>query len=153
MKIDSTPYKLLNIATGRVFEDSGWMMADPQSPTPSLIRAEYGKKEIQIKEDSYGIYKFADWLPIHKMLKGSYAPATYKSEALAAHLGLENLFITFNGWWPERGIEMQTCSFKETEAFSVCARLNFKDKILVVSSAGNTARAFARVCSENAGGN
>ena len=149
MKIDSTPYKLLNIATGRVFEDSGWMMADPQSPTPSLIRAEYGKKEIQIKEDSYGIYKFADWLPIHKMLKGSYAPATYKSEALAAHMGLENLFITFNGWWPERGIEMQTCSFKETEAFSVCARLNFKDKILVVSSAGNTARAFARVCSEN----
>ena len=45
---------------------------------------------------------------------------------------------------------METCSFKETEAFSVCARLPKNDKhILVVQSAGNTARAFARVCSDN----
>ena len=45
---------------------------------------------------------------------------------------------------------METCSFKETEAFSVCARLPKKNKrILVVQSAGNTARAFAKVCSDN----
>ena len=46
---------------------------------------------------------------------------------------------------------MRTCSFKETEAYSVCARLraNQEDKVLVVASAGNTARAFARVCSDN----
>lgn len=149
MNINPTSYKLKNVATGRLFEDTGWMMADPESAVPSLVRAEYQKREIEIKEDSYGLYKFADWLPINKMLKGSFAPATYKSQGLAAHLGLENLYITFNGWWPEKGIEMQTCSFKETEAFSVCARLNSTERILVVSSAGNTARAFARVCSEN----
>lgn len=46
---------------------------------------------------------------------------------------------------------MSTCSFKETEAYSVCGRLNgsHRDKVLVVASAGNTARAFAKVCSDN----
>jgi cysteate synthase len=45
---------------------------------------------------------------------------------------------------------MKTCSFKETEAYSVCARMNpHQDKVLVVASAGNTARAFAQVCSDN----
>ena len=45
---------------------------------------------------------------------------------------------------------MQTCSFKETEAFSVCARMDRKEqRVLVVQSAGNTARAFAQVCSDN----
>jgi cysteate synthase len=66
-------------------------------------------------------------------------------------LGLHNLYITFNGWWPERDARMTTCSFKEMEAYSVCARLGdeLKDKVLVVASAGNTARAFAKVCSDN----
>ena len=69
---------------------------------------------------------------------------------LAKHLGLENLYITFYGYWPEIRANMNTCSFKETEAFSVYARLNKdNDKILVVASAGNTARAFAKVCSDN----
>ena len=45
---------------------------------------------------------------------------------------------------------MRTGSFKECEAYSVCARVNRnEDKIMVVASAGNTARAFGRVCSEN----
>jgi cysteate synthase len=45
---------------------------------------------------------------------------------------------------------MKTCSFKETEAYSVCARLEENNKkVLVVASAGNTARSFARVCSDN----
>jgi len=45
---------------------------------------------------------------------------------------------------------MKTGSFKETEAYSVCGRMTESmDKILVVASAGNTARAFAKVCSDN----
>jgi cysteate synthase len=45
---------------------------------------------------------------------------------------------------------MSTCSFKETEAYSVCGRLSDDNKsALVAASAGNTARAFARVCSDN----
>ena len=45
---------------------------------------------------------------------------------------------------------MRTGSFKETEAYSVCGRLPEDNKrILVVASAGNTARAFSQVCSDN----
>lgn len=145
-----TSYTLKTIATGRTFNDSGWIIDDPQCGSPSLVRALYEKKQIVPKDLSCGIYRFSDWLPIKRTLKGSCAPITYKSEKLAQKLGLKNLYITFNGYFPEIGATMNTCSFKETEAYSVCARLPENcDKILVVASAGNTARAFAKVCSEN----
>jgi cysteate synthase len=141
---------LQSIASGKVFNDSGWLLDAPGESQPGLIRALYEKKQLQLKGKEYGIYTFADWLPIQKTLKGSFAPITYKSQGLANHLGLNNLYITFSGYWPEKGITMSTCSFKETESFSVCARMDENaDKILVVASAGNTARAFARVCSDN----
>ncbi len=148
---NATRYMLQNVATGREFEDTGWLLDDPEGKTPSLIRARYAQKQIQPKDESYGLYRFADWLPIVRMLKGSSAPVTYKSQKLAEHLGLKNLYITFNGYYPEIGANMPTCSFKETEAYSVCARLgaDHSHRILVVASAGNTARAFARVCSDN----
>ncbi len=143
-------YKLQNIATGRIFEDTGWLLADPQYDKPSLIRALYEKNKIDFGDPSLGIYRFADWLPVHRFLKRSSATVTYKSVGLAKHLGLDNLYISFSGYWPEKGANMTTCSFKETEAYSVCGRLPEKSgKVLVVASAGNTARAFSRVCSEN----
>lgn len=145
-----TKYLLQSVKTGRIFEDAGWTLDAPGETEPTLVRAIYEKKQLELKDDSLGIYKFADWLPVGRMLKGSSAPVTYKSEGLAAELGLKNLWITFNGWWPEKGVKMSTCSFKETEAFSVCGRMTPEmNKVLVVASAGNTARAFAQVCSDN----
>jgi cysteate synthase len=89
-------------------------------------------------------------MPIRRRLDGSSAPVTYKSEGLAKQLGLSRLYITFSGYWPERGCRMLTGTFKECEAFSVCARMpDYTESVLVVASAGNTARAFARVCSDN----
>ncbi len=146
----ATEYTLECVATGREFTDAGWTIEDKQCKTPSLIRAKYARKQIEVKGDEYGLYKFADWLPVHRMLEGSSAPVTYKSKGLAEHLGLENLYITFSGYYPAIGATMSTCSFKETEAYSVCARASeSEDRVLVVSSAGNTARAFAKVCSDN----
>lgn len=147
--IGKTSYVLQSVATGNTFEDSGWML-DPQGEdAPSLVRAIYKEKQLNLKDEVFGIYKFADWLPIGRTLAGSSAPITYKSEHLAKELGLSNLYITFTGWWPERGANNCTCSFKETEAYSVCGRLADTSKTLVVASAGNTARAFAKVCSDN----
>ena len=147
--IGKTSYVLQSVATGCTFEDSGWIL-DPQGEEkPSLVRAIYKESLLNVKEDSWGIYKFADWLPIGRTLAGSSAPITYKSEGLAKELGLSNLYVTFTGWWPERGAYNRTCSFKETEAYSVCGRLAESSKTLVVASAGNTARAFAKVCSDN----
>ena len=150
MDFEATEYTLKSLVTGELFDDTGWLLDAPGQEKPGLIRAIYKKRQINPKDTSYGIYRFADWLPVSRMLEGSSAPVTYKSKGLAAHLGLKNLFITFSGYWPEKGALMTTCSFKETEAYSVCGRLDpNQGKILVVASAGNTARAFAKVCSEN----
>lgn len=150
MRFEPTEYQLLNVATGRVFQDAGWTLSDPESPSPSLVRAVYEKEKFAPREDFEGLYRYAGWLPIKRTLKGSCAPVTYKSEGLAKYLGLENLYITFSGWNPKIGAEMRTCSFKETEAYSVLARMDRKEaRTLIVQSAGNTARAFAQVCSDN----
>jgi len=150
MDFEATEYSLQSLVTGKLFKDTGWLLDAPDQEKPGLIRAIYKHKQINPKDNSYGIYRFADWLPVSRMLQGSSAPLTYKSTGLASHLGLKNLYITFSGYWPEKGVEMSTCSFKETEAYSVCGRLDpDQKKVLVVASAGNTARAFAKVCSEN----
>lgn len=147
-EIKPTLYKLESVASGKQFDDEGWTLDAPNEVT--LVRAVYEKKQIEVKDPSYGVFRFADWLPVQKMLQGSSAPVTYKSEGLAKHLGLSDLYITFSGYWPEKGANFRTCSFKETEAFSVGGRLKLDgETILVVASAGNTARAFARVCSDN----
>ena len=145
-----TQYELICVATGEQFADAGWTLDYAGYDKPSLVRALYAKKQLTVYDDQQGLYKFRDWLPMKRMLKCDAAPVTYRSEGLAKALGLENLYITFNGYFPERGAKMMTCSFKETEAYSVCARTDAAcDKILVVASAGNTARAFAKVCSDN----
>lgn len=150
MTFKPTKYNLVNCGNGRRFEDKGWTLADPESAAPALVRAEYENKQYNPRTELDGFYRYADWLPIRRTLQGSCAPVTYKSEKLAAELGLNNLYITLSGYYPAIGARMETCSFKETEAYSVCGRLpENNDKVLVVASAGNTARAFAKVCSDN----
>ncbi len=152
MHADFTPtfYRLQSQATGNIFDDNGWTLDAPGEEKPALIRALYDKKQLHILGPAYGLYTYADWLPIKRMLQGSVAPVTYKSEGLAGALRMSNLWITFSGYWPERNAYMNTCSFKETEAYAVCGRMSPEQKeVLVVASAGNTARAFAKVCSEN----
>ena len=150
MKFKETKYRLMNVADGRMFDDEGWTMADKESAAPSLIRAVYDNSRFNPRDDLDGIYRYAEWMPVKRMLKHSCAPVTYKSKGLASFLGLENLYITFSGWNPKIGAKMRTGSFKETEAYSILARMDAREKrILVVQSAGNTARAFAQVCSDN----
>ena len=147
---NKTGYQLQSVKTGQLFQDEGWTLDAPGEKEPSLIRAIYEKTQLNLKDESWGFYKFSDWLPVLRTLKGSSAPVTYKSEKLAKIFGLQNLWITFSGYWPEKGAYMSTCSFKKTEAYSVCGRMiPEQDKVLVVASAGNTSRSFASVCSEN----
>lgn len=146
----STQYKLQSLYSGRVFEDTGWMLEAPDEDRPALIRAIYESRQLNVGDADLGFYRYSDWLPVRRILDGSSPPVTYKSEGLATRLGLSNLHITFSGYWPEKEGMMKTCSFKETEAYAVCGRMDGNmDKVLVVASAGNTARSFARVCSDN----
>lgn len=144
-----TKYHLKSLCCDAEYPDANWELQCPNPHPPSLIRAVYQNRKFDLHPEFPGLYGFADWLPVGRVLEGSGAPVTYHSKGLAEILGLENLYITFNGYWPEKGAFMKTGTFKECEAFSVCARTNSSKEVMVVASAGNTARAFARVCSEN----
>jgi cysteate synthase len=97
-----------------------------------------------------GMWRFLDWLPVSGTLPeiGS-GPVTYRSRGLAREIGLEELYVSFNGYWPEREAEMLTCSFKELEALPTMRRMRERgsEETFVVASAGNTGRAFAYVAS------
>ncbi|MEE8440531.1 MAG: cysteate synthase [Spirochaetia bacterium] len=143
-------YKLRCLETGEILSDADAPLVNPNATGPALLRAEYDNKQFTPGPMEDGIYRFESWLPVRRRLTGSNAPITYQSEGLARHLGLNRLFITFSGYWPERGCRMLTGTFKECEAYTVCARTpSDSHSVLVVASAGNTARAFARVSSDN----
>lgn len=114
----------------------------------SLLRTKYKAKKIR-KLSGKGMFNYIDWLPVEADLSTNASPITYKSEGLGEELGLSNLYISFSGYWPEKDIFMKTCTFKELEALPTLQRAKEKSggKILVVSSAGNTSRAFAEVSS------
>ncbi len=110
----------------------------------ALLVTEYKEKNFRIKKGE-GIWRF-NWLPIHTPYYEQSGSVVYKSKGLSARLGIENLYIAFNGYWPERGALLETCTFKEFEAAVVLqnARENGVEG-LVVASAGNTARAFSHL--------
>lgn len=115
----------------------------------SLLRADYRAKQLELL-DLPGIWRFMDWLPVNGIIaKADGKCVTYKSRGLAGELNLENLYISFNGYWPEQNARMPTCSFKDLEAAPTMQRLLERgdSSALVVASAGNTARAFAHIAS------
>jgi cysteate synthase len=115
---------------------------------PSLLRSVYTHKTIALTPHLPGLFQFSNWLPIERSLNIIGKPITYASQKLAAHLGLDHLFISFNGSWAEREAHFHTCSFKELEAATVLARIPPNhDRTLVIASAGNSGRAFANICS------
>ncbi|QYZ79309.1 cysteate synthase [Methanofollis formosanus] len=142
-------YELICPGCGAVLEDR-YTLSCPQG-CDALIRARYRRKKLNLRNE-LGIFRFADWLPIEGTLKAAAGPVTYRSEGLARDLGLKNLYIGFNGYWPERGAEIHTCSFKELEALPTMVRVRETgDGTLVVASAGNTGRAFCQTVAATGG--
>lgn len=143
-------YGLRCVHCGKLHEDieDRFLLACDQDHDPALLRAEYDHKSLSIQEELPGLFRYKQWLPVRRVFDTPVLPAVFKSENLARRIGLENLWFAFNGYWPERGGNMETCSFKELEAFPVCARRSLTAVgTLVVSSAGNTGRAFLQTCS------
>ena len=61
----------MDVGTGRIFEDAGWTLADPQAPAPSLVRAVYSNERFTPRDDLKGLYRYAEWLPIKRTLRKS----------------------------------------------------------------------------------
>ncbi len=110
----------------------------------ALLVTEYAEKEFRY-DGGNGIWRY-NWLPVHSPRFDQPGPVVYRSKGLAERLGLGNLYIAFNGFWPEKNALLQTCTFKEFEAAVVLQNaIENGMEGLVVASAGNTARAFSHL--------
>ena len=97
----------------------------------ALLRAQYECRQIKVRADLPGIFKFVDWLPsgpyyLKTELGHLGEPYCYRSTNLAKRLGLTNLYIGFSGYWPERGSNLprglsRNSRFKEVPCAS-CKR-------------------------------
>jgi len=134
-------FQLRCVKSGEVLRNRAFSFSCPEHE--SLVRSVYAQKKLRLRRKP-GIWRFIDWLPVENPSSYGKKPVTYRSEGLALELGLENLYISFNGYWPERGVEMETCTFKELEGAVTVQYARENDiRRLVVASAGNTAKAFA----------
>jgi len=153
MKHGTLHYTVRCLACGKEYPDSGrgFLLTCPEHHEPGLLRAEYAHRTLDIHKELPGIFRYRTWLPVRRIFDDAQGPVVFRSKGLAQRLGLDNLFIAFSGYWPEKGALMETCTFKELEALAVCARIpEGERRPLVVASAGNTARAFLHICSEHA---
>jgi cysteate synthase len=124
---------------------------------PALLRAVYTAQKIRVRQHLTGVFQFSDWLPTNNYYftlpgRDLGKPFCYKSEGLGRCLGLTNLYIAFSGYWPEKGPNLVTRSFKEFEAQASIGRFlmaydNQNIPPMIVASAGNTGNAYSLLTS------
>lgn len=108
----------------------------------ALLRAEYANAIVP--KDLPGLWRWLDWLPVSQQGSLNAGSVCFRSEGLSKALMLSNLWISFHGYWPEKGADCPTTTFKDMEAVTTLQRLQDHNVPgLICSSAGNTARAFA----------
>lgn len=112
----------------------------------SLLRTVYAQERLELRHDLPGLWKYINWLPVTGYNEYPFGPVTYKSAGLAAELKLSNLWVSFNGYYPDFNAYYKTCTFKELHAVVALqyAREHGVEK-LVLASAGNTAVAFSYI--------
>jgi cysteate synthase len=114
----------------------------------ALARSYYKVKQLKVRKLP-GMWRFYDWLPVRDVSGYDGGSVTYRCSSLERELGLRKVYVSFNGYWPEKGVALRTCTFKELEAMVTAqyAKERGVDK-LVIASAGNTARSFAYIASQ-----
>ena len=134
-------YLLKCLGTGDLIEDAYTLKYTENA----LLRAQFdGPMEVKPLE---GVWKYLDWIPTSTSNEYVAGTTTYKAEALGEALGMSNLWVTFHGYWPEKGAMCPTGSFKDMEAVPTIQRLHDHGCTgLICASAGNTARGFTHFC-------
>ncbi|KUN96929.1 cysteate synthase [Streptomyces caeruleatus] len=141
-------YTLVCSSCGTRHEDDGLLLDCSHRHEPAFLRTEYDPDVVPGGE-SAGLFRHASLLPVVRTFPDIAAPVVYPAERLGRRLGLDRLWVAFNGHWPERGARLPTCTFKDLEAYTVLGRLPVDPPVLVIPSAGNTAAAFAWAATEN----
>lgn len=134
-------YKLRCLDSGDLIEDAYTLKYTDNA----LLQAKFNGT-IEVKQLD-GVWKYLDWIPTSTSNEYVAGTTTYKAEALGKSLGMSNLWVTFHGYWPEKGGMCPTGSFKDMEAVPTIQRLHDHGcKGLICASAGNTARGFTHFC-------
>jgi cysteate synthase len=141
-------YTLACSGCGRRQEDDGLILDCPERHAPALLHTEYADRSFRPRTERAGLFRYQQWLPVAGEQDEVGGTAVYRSQGLAKALGLQNLWIAFNGYWPERGATLETGTFKELEAYTVLGRVPGNQVVLTVASSGNTGAAFAWACSQ-----
>ncbi|MGD0245002.1 MAG: cysteate synthase [Streptosporangiaceae bacterium] len=141
-------YQLVCSECGRQYDDDGLILDCSGDHVPALLRTQYSDSSFNPLPEENGIFRYRRWLPVIRTPQNTGRTAVYRSYGLARMLRLPNLWIAFNGFWPERDAVFETATFKELEAHTVLGRLPDSNVILTVASAGNTGAAFAWACSQ-----
>lgn len=140
-------YFLVCALCGSRQRDDGLLLECKLDHAPALLRTEYKQREFMPRLNKRGLSRYQEWLPSPRLRDDVGRTAVYRSSGLGDALRLPNLWIAFNGYWPERGADLETATFKEFEASTVLGRLPESGVILAVASSGNTGAAFAWACS------
>ncbi|MBV8932763.1 MAG: cysteate synthase, partial [Kutzneria sp.] len=140
-------YVLVCSACGRRQDDDGLILHCPEDHPLALLRTDYENRVFKPFTERKGLFRYQNWLPVVGRQEDVGCTVVYRSQRLARELGLGNLWIAFNGYWPERDVTLETATFKELEAYTVLGRLAGNRVVLTVASSGNTGAAFAWACS------
>lgn len=143
------PYRLRCPACGARREDDGTALRCTNEHAPSLLKSEYTESTFRAG-GAESVLRYSSWLPLGRDIATDARIGIYRSTEIGAALGLDQLWIAFCGWWPDRGATLRTATFKELEALTVLGRMSPDERRpLVVASAGNTGAAFADACTVN----
>ena len=135
-------YQLKCLKTGDIINDNYTLHYTDNA----LLQAVY-HEPFELQPDEEGVWQFLSWMPVSTSNDYVAGTVTYRAEALGKAMGLSNLWVNFNGYWPEKGGLCPTGSFKDMEAVPTIQRLHdHGGKGLICASAGNTARAFSHFC-------
>ncbi len=148
MSATEPKYALQCVGCGWRAETDTHQTLCPECGKEALLRAEYTATWDNVcAAPGHSLASFADWMPVAE------APAhwnesevsCFRSEHLADALGLQNLWIIFSGYWPERGARLSSLSFKDLDAEVSAVRMAERDgRIQLASSAGNLGLAIAQ---------
>lgn len=138
-------YSIVCSSCGARHEDDGLILDCPGPHEPAFLRTEYDSPQsrTQAPRTATGLFRHARLLPVARAFPDVPGPVVHHAVRLGSRIGLNRLWVAFNGHWPERGALLPTCTFKDLEAYTVLGRLPADPPVLVIPSAGNTAAAFA----------
>src|SRR5205085_10089054 len=94
-------YELKCQKCGARFNDDGFLLGCTAGHEAALLTTEYAERQFSADKEAEGIFRYRAWLPARRQLSGTARTVTYQSARLSRVTELANLWVAFNGYWPE----------------------------------------------------